>query len=514
MNQPFNILRKDAAQLLPQLLMPMFTLALFTLLESRSWTPGPMLLFSTPALTNVLAMLFSMTWAILILSLIQAERLVGVNQFWTTRPYEWPSLIAAKGMFLIAFLYLPLIASQIVLLHEAHLAILASLPALARNLLLFTCALVLPAACGASLTRHLVHAIMALVGILTVLVAVAFFSDFKDLAPRMLAPLQMFLLAASIVAAILHQYRTRATTRSLVLLAIAPALILLLQIAVPGTPLAAVEYRPPAGPAPVSVAFDSNPLRIFALPARSIQNPADPLRAVVASYFSDPAMNLFLHLPLLVSATGPKAGFALDGHRISLQSANGYAWRSPWLSMSGMLAPPPGSAPFPGVAEFAIPKSVYRRLGDGAVTLRIEFALTQLDDQPPTRTTLSTSGEPIPGLGFCALDESYSEVTCRSAFHNPPRFDIVSSTRSGPCTAPNAATDPALTSVGDSAASTQPHIASVDLTEVRLTFARAGYLCPGAPVSFTEKRAGRRIRIETPPATIRLSDYTGAVKTK
>ena len=45
MSQSLNIFRKDTAQMLPQLLMPISTLTLFTVLESRSWSSNPLLFF-------------------------------------------------------------------------------------------------------------------------------------------------------------------------------------------------------------------------------------------------------------------------------------------------------------------------------------------------------------------------------------------------------------------------------------------------------------------------------------
>jgi hypothetical protein len=44
--------------------------------------------------------------------------------------------------------------------------------------------------------------------------------------------------------------------------------------------------------------------------------------------------------------------------------------------------------------------------------------------------------------------------------------------------------------------------------------ARAGYLCPGTPIKFVEKRFQRRLRIEMPAATIQLKDYVGSTKVK
>lgn len=500
MNQSLNILRKDAAQMLPQLSVPLFTLALFTVLEAKSWGSGPPLLLSTAGLTNVLVLLFCMTWVVLIISLVQAERLVGLNQFWTTRPYEWPRLLAAKCYFLLAFLYFPLLVSQVVLLHQGRLSIVHSIPALFYNLLLFTVVFVLPVLCAAAVTRSIGQAMLVLLVLLSMLVLVASFPTlFKGMAPRGLPPLQIGLIAAVLLMALINQYRNRTTRRSLYLLTAAPVVALLLQVTVPGTSLAAHAYALPTSDPPVSVQFDSS-----------------PLRALGTSVPNDPDARLFLHLPLLLSGMSPGTSFALDGHRLIINSPNGDTWRSPWLATSGMLASGSPTGQLTGYSEFSIPKDIYDRLAGGPVSIRIEFALAQLQDQDPVRSTLSTSGETIPALGFCALDESYSVVDCHSAFHGPSRFAVQTSRKIGPCTDPDAKVDPTSGAVGSSeSVSLLPHIGSVDVTPVQLSApTRAGYLCPGLPITYVEKRFQRRIQIEMPAATILLKDYVGSTKIK
>ena len=116
MNQVVHILRKDAAQLWRQVTLPASALVLATLLQARDWSFGVPLLFPLSTVVLGLLLLFCMSWIVLIVSLIQAERLVGLNQFWTTRPYRWRKLLAAKLAFLLVFLYLPLLLSQLILL--------------------------------------------------------------------------------------------------------------------------------------------------------------------------------------------------------------------------------------------------------------------------------------------------------------------------------------------------------------------------------------------------------------
>jgi hypothetical protein len=517
MNQSLNIFRKDARQLLPQIMMPVFTLILFTVLGAKTWISGPPLLISTSALTHVLVLLFCMSWVVLITSLIQAERLVGLNQFWTTRPYEWSKLLAAKFFFLLAFFYVPLAISQMVLIHQAHLSIVQSVPAFLHNMLLLTAVFILPVVCTAALTRSIAQALLSLLVLFGAMVAVASLSVlFKGMPPRSLLPVQICIVAVVLLVVIVNQYRSRAARRSLSIFLFAPVLPLLLQAAVPGSSLAAFEYPLAADHAPVSVRFDSNPLRANAISSNPFRNSADAWRAFASKSLGGADAEIYLHLPLLVSEIETGNSFVLGGHRLNLAGANGYTWHSPWFSESGMLAPAQFSGEFTASSDVFIPRGVYDRLANVPVTVSLDFALTQLQDQAPTRSTLSTEGEMISGLGFCALDESYSVINCRSSFLDPPVFAIQTFRKVGPCTDPHVQVDPANGMVGSSEpASALPDITSVVVTPVALNSPRKeGFLCPGLPISFVEKRYQRRFQIRMPAATIHLSDYMGIIKLK
>ena len=192
MNQTINILRKDARQLLLPLLALLAILALITKLEPGTWTQRDFLPIIGQQ-SGVLEVLFAINWGILVIRLVQAERMVGLNQFWTTRPYEWPKLMAAKALFLLMFLYLPLLLAQIFLLHDAGLPILPNTPLILWDMFLLTALSVLLIACFAAFTASIPQAIMALLGSYVVFILVFSFDAprFKDLAPGMLIPCKL-----------------------------------------------------------------------------------------------------------------------------------------------------------------------------------------------------------------------------------------------------------------------------------------------------------------------------------
>ena len=79
-------------------------------------------------LARVLMGLVPVSWWLLITNLVHDERLVGDRQFWLTRPYEWKKLLAAKLLFLLAFLCLPLLFAQSYLLAVAGFSPLSFVP--------------------------------------------------------------------------------------------------------------------------------------------------------------------------------------------------------------------------------------------------------------------------------------------------------------------------------------------------------------------------------------------------
>jgi hypothetical protein len=201
-----------------------------------------------------------------------------------------------------------------------------------------------------------------------------------------------------------------------------------------------------------------------------------------------------------------------------LTSATGATWESPWIAGGGMFAGALNTTRSTAFEEFSIPRAAYERLGDGPVTLKIDFALVELRDQAPFQLTVSTHGDLAPGVGFCALDEAYAAIQCRSAFRGSDYFAVSTFRRPGPtCVGPPAPLEPAYGFIGDPRATPASlHISPVLVGGLHLGggSGRTATLCPGTPIAFVEKRPERRIEVQMPGTSIELKDYVGAVKVK
>jgi hypothetical protein len=130
------------------------------------------------AMGDILEGLGAVAVAFVLARLIHAEAIPGENQFWITRPYRWQSLLAAKLMFIVAFVNLPVFVSQSPILFVRHFPIGAILPGLLWTQVLIFFGLALPIAAGAAMTSGLVP-FAGIVLPLVLLVAVAPSSRFS-----------------------------------------------------------------------------------------------------------------------------------------------------------------------------------------------------------------------------------------------------------------------------------------------------------------------------------------------
>ncbi|MCU1327831.1 MAG: hypothetical protein JWN34_3201, partial [Bryobacterales bacterium] len=121
MRLALHIFRKDARYLYREIAL---TIALTVLVSRAEWLV---------AIANVY----------LIARAIHAEAIPGDRQFWLTRPYPWNSLLAAKLLFIVAFVNFPLGVAQVVALAAGGFPIGHELPGLLwSQVLIFSSSLV------------------------------------------------------------------------------------------------------------------------------------------------------------------------------------------------------------------------------------------------------------------------------------------------------------------------------------------------------------------------------------
>lgn len=160
MRQALLLLRKDLRRLWPQVAVFWALLAAYAFLEAA--TPGnPVIALqrSTPALALVVACFY------LVAVSVHEDALVGDRQFWLTRPFDRRSLLAAKALFAVTFMALPIFVALLISTAVNGLPVLVSLAALAPKgatvLLLIAIAMAF-----AVVTRNLTQYFLALLAVI------------------------------------------------------------------------------------------------------------------------------------------------------------------------------------------------------------------------------------------------------------------------------------------------------------------------------------------------------------
>ena len=160
MRQAIHIFRKDARYCWP------YIAAVVALTAVHAWqasvdTPWPedYRLYTSDSL---IALLMVLAWWLVIGAAVHGECLTGDRQFWTTRPYSWRSLLAAKLLFFAVFLALPVFISDCIILQASGFNPLDLIPGLLHRQCWLLAFLVLPFILAAltRATRELVLAIL------------------------------------------------------------------------------------------------------------------------------------------------------------------------------------------------------------------------------------------------------------------------------------------------------------------------------------------------------------------
>jgi hypothetical protein len=201
MQQALHIFRKDVRQFRLEGGVLLALLALMTLAGGEPWSEVGRF---DGDLAEMLSALAAFAAWFLIGRVMHAEPLPGDRHFWLTRPYRRGALVAAKALYIAAFVLLPLFVAQTVILASSGL-LGGSIAGLLWNQLLVTMVFILPAVALASLTRNVVQYALATVAA----GALAAFVFGAGVSPRLgpfewvrhsLGVVELALLAAPIVA--------------------------------------------------------------------------------------------------------------------------------------------------------------------------------------------------------------------------------------------------------------------------------------------------------------------------
>ena len=520
MKQVLHIFAKDARHLWVEISISVAITAAFALAYPAQWRaaeayPSQAIGYATGSVArlfdSVLYLLVVIGWWLLISNLIHDEKLVGDRQFWLTRPYEWKKLLAAKLLFLLVFLYLPLLIVQCALLVAAGFSPFSYLAGLLFNLLLISGILILPLVAIATITSNFARMTLVLLGILLSIAAFFALASRVNLGTMTLpweTSTNIVLVICLCAAAVVSQFVSRNTRTSVLLLVAFPVLYLCIgEIIVPSQALVNRSY-------PFSAAPSGAPVQLSYSPS-GFNNPA--------TYVGRLPREVAIQIPLEVSGVADQSVVALDAIRATVETAGGFRWNSAWqLLYVNKISPVEKMAHI----GFTMPLAVYDQIQSAPLTVHLTLALTQARAGKVSSVSLPTGSFSVPDFGSClpqAGPNNPDEVTgifCFSALRAPhlTQIQLIAHNESSTCDGSQADAGVPY-SIWQGSLDAWP--AQFGISSVRFPYGvwplrnepprqvnAIQYLCRGTPVTFTRYDVSRRAQVTTTIQDFQLPGLT------
>jgi hypothetical protein len=499
MKQVVHIFKKDIRRHYPEILLSLAVLAAYVWNQPDQWVPRK-LSEDRPRdfLTGGLTVAVVIGWCMLVVRVVQGENLVGDRQFWVTKPYDREKLLAAKLLFMLVFISMPMLIAGSLLFAEGGFG--SPLPALSAifstqvgsTAFIFVFAAAL-AAVTASITQFLL-ALLAIGAYVAIAAAVAAYIPSQSFSSGS-DTLQEGILLIGCIVAVIWQYAGRSTASSRSLLAVTAVAVFVVVAATPYQALVARKYvLPPAGTQPVQLAFDEEKPPVPDVVPRQDEKEVE------------------IQIPIKVRAIAAATSVSVDGAMLSLHAPDGQQWSSGWNSVGQHLFPEDQGFN----STFNVKKAFFEHVKATPVQAHISFALSTYQNGE-TKRIIATSGEfKVPGLGFCSIVQGYStdHLRCRYAFATPTVLTTVSSSEM-PCRfTADGAPPPGLISRDWSGSSVSDPVSPVGTLDIyfwkwegNIDTRSSPILCPGTSLIFRTQRAGTQIRKEIEIDGIKLGDY-------
>ena len=339
-----------------------------------------------------------------------------------TRPYTWRRLLAAKALFIILFVTLPLLAAQCAILAATGFAPTSYLPGLLWKQLGLTVVFVLPAFALATIARGLVQfATFAIVfGVCWIAWTVVIYSTRGPAGDWVQQSILGAIIAAGALAALFRQYARRTTYASCGILMCAAALMIATGALVPWSSVAALREGSSASSSESSI--------VLGLDTNQRGSPGE-----LANATSGLLRNLrtpqpgSVEIDLPISVTGLADGVDLDIGRMTVTMARPAV--STW-GLNGLdLLPLDRSVAFvrrsPGLYMLGLPapQSFFDAVKSGTVDCRISMDLTLFSDVSAIPLPAEGTTIEVPGLGSCSSRLSNRwRFVCASPLRMPARI--------------------------------------------------------------------------------------------
>lgn len=506
--QPLHIFRKDLRHLWPESLIVLALFAAFIWSAPSRWTDSPYATFA-PILSGFLKLLMPISWFIVISRLVHDEPPVGDRQFWTSRPYHWATLLAAKLLYIAAFLYLPFLLMQVYLLKHAGLYPSLAVPALLHNLLLLTVIVVIPLTAIAAVTGTFARMLLSVLGALLYIVILGLlfaFLSFQHMAPPALKPILVTLFIVLPAVALVYQYATRKTLNSRLMLAATPLIIFGLMLLTPAAALIRGAYPTFA---------DASTPKLSSIPDEYAAKSPKPGPLFT---FKNQAL---ISLPATVTGSNEKEFYDIAGTAINVTPPGGSQYSGPYMSSVGQSA---GQIAGPiALISFPIPTDVLNSLKGAPTDVHFSVAAEHFKVGNPQLWRATLLPFSVPHHGLCAYSQENPDLppTCRFAFEVPESTFVSAPLAVQSCTAQPGQPDQKVTggarlqqqgSAGFSLDFDPVVTAPLSLRPRQQVPPGINLvLCPGTELSFVEAKSQGKGRFEFDQKQIVLENYAAHI---
>ena len=506
-----HILKKDLRRHWPEILISLGLLGLYAWVTiqgpNNRFVGARFLWFQISAETVPPLMIFF--WIFLTVRVVQGETLVGDRQWWVTKPYEWWTLLAAKELFLVVSLGLPLFFVQLYLMRHAGFSVFRNLLGILTMQFELGFVLFVPSVALGSLTRGMGQ---ALIGIIVALVGLwATFTLLEKVPSSGMSSavdgsgeITGTLVLVAPIGAVIWQYARRRTWAARGLLASGVGAVVLITAVTPYARFVERKYplvEASEAPAHFSIA------RVKLSPKK--QN--DRL-----NFTSD----VYLRIPLLVSAIAEGHMVELDGIKLSAETSSGPNWLPGWKAQWLQFWKEDDTKTILYVGN----RKAYEKLKNENVRLQIELALTEYEADKARDLLLKEGEFSEPQLGICNLNEKlFSQIDCRRPFQTPAlvaTFDPAGA-KCGTDEDPEDLPEDRVSHIWfPSHGNNSPDAGLNPVNNYQITFGyrrpfyfsaekrqfKTVHLCPGAVIKLADPQEKRHVRIKLDMDNVRLRD--------
>ncbi len=426
MRLALHIFKKDIRHLRFEIAVAISVIAAFTSIEVRR-----ALLFADPGIngttaTALVMILLPLTWWTLIGRAIHDEALPGDRQFWITRPYSWRSLLGAKVLFILAFINLPMLIADVVIIRAYGLSLGRALPGLIWSQVLLTVVFLLPIFALSALTTGSVQLILA---ILAPCVIALIFATLRPGTVLFLAMSRPGLAFNGFEAGYAFGYEWIRSYALFLVISTAGSAILLWQYARRGSFIArcfaaaiAILLFMGATSIPWTAAFKTQSW---------LSKERVDLSAAHADYdLNDTSLGRVLpwgdqmgvELPLHISGLPPDVSAQVEGFSAEFDAPDGSMRRADQLPLRNFVNMGQHFSLRPTLG-----KPFYKQVKDAPLTVHGSLYLTVYGNRQLTRVPIGDGSVQVPRVGVCSATQTTGQTTnrrnyfvnCSSAFRDP-----------------------------------------------------------------------------------------------